>query len=310
VFNTIDVGPLSLNIPDTVALDFTVSPITTVKNFGLTAQTFNMTCTIEPGGYYSSIPAVYLPALESIQVTFSDPFTFYQGGLYTVTIFTRLDGDENPTNDTLEKIIEVTVILDVGPISIDIPELVPEDTIINPKATVKNFGTNTETFPVRCIIEPGGYLKTQTVNDLEPGDSIQVTFATEFTFESGAYTVTVFTMHDSDENPINDTLETIIETHDPGVAEGSTDIPQTFSFGLRTNPVKGKALFHLALPEPAMIRLRIYDASGRLIESLVSGRKSAGQYEILWGSKTASGVYFYKFESPYRNEVGKLVIVR
>ncbi|KPJ74166.1 hypothetical protein AMJ52_01495, partial [candidate division TA06 bacterium DG_78] len=147
------------------------------------------------------------------------------------------------------------------------------------------------------------------IGNILPGDSTQVTFPDAFIFVSGTYTVTVYTQLAGDENSSNDTLEKVIETYDPGVAEGSSD-PQTFSFGLKNNPVKGKALFNLALPNEATINLRIYDVSGRLVDNLVSGRKSAGYYNILWDSKTASGIYFYKFQSPWKNEVGKLILVK
>ena len=94
-----------------------------------------------------------------------------------------------------------------------------------------------------------------------------------------------------------------------GVME-SGDIPGYFSFGLKNNPVKGKAVFSLSLPQAASITLRIYDVSGRLIDNLISEKKSAGYYEIPWTSPKSAGVYFYRLESPWGRKVGKLVIVR
>ncbi|GAH17490.1 unnamed protein product, partial [marine sediment metagenome] len=157
-------------------------------------------------------------------------------------------------------------------------------------------------------IVPGPYTSTETVTDLAQGDSIQVNFGSPFTFESGVYTVTVYTRLDCDENPANDTLEKIIETGS-GVDDWGSDVPQSFSFGLRNNPAKGKAMFNLALPEAATVTLCIYDVTGRLVhESKTS--KSAGHYEIPWTSRSTAGVYFYKLESPWTTEVGKLVLIR
>jgi hypothetical protein len=99
-----------------------------------------------------------------------------------------------------------------------------------------------------------------------------------------------------------------IAGYDPGVMD--FDTPLRFSFGLRSNPVKGKALFNLALPEAADVTLRIYDATGRLIDKVISGRQAAGYYEIPWTSNVTAGVYFYSFESTYHSEVGKLVLVQ
>jgi hypothetical protein len=82
-----------------------------------------------------------------------------------------------------------------------------------------------------------------------------------------------------------------------------------FSFGLKNNPAKGKAAFNLALPEAAIVTIRIYDVSGRLIDTPITGRKSAGHHEILWNKEVSPGVYFYSFESSSHRESGKLLIV-
>jgi hypothetical protein len=196
---------------------------------------------------------------------------------------------------------------DVGPISIDIPDTVQQDTTFQPQATIGNFGNITEDgFLVTCKIEPGGYIRYWTLHDFLPYDTTQVTFLMDFTFESGPYTVTVYTNLD-DEDPSNDTLEKVIETYDFGITEGNA-IPLSFSFSLQNNPIKGTAMFALELPKTNSITLNIYDISGRLVDKLISGRMLAGYYQIPW-TQTTPGVYFYKIESPWENKVGKLVVV-
>jgi uncharacterized delta-60 repeat protein len=199
--------------------------------------------------------------------------------------------------------------LDVGTISIDIQDTVPEDTTLNPQATVKNLSTMSATFDVTCMINPGAYTSSYMVTDLASGDSIQVTFPDAFMFGSGSYTVTVYTQLENDGNHDNDTLEKVIETYDPGISEGSSAFPQSFSFFLKTNPAKGKVVFNLLLPEASPIILTIYDVTGKIIDKL-SESKSAGYYQIPWDSKMASGVYFYKFESSWEIEVGKFILVK
>ncbi|GAG71417.1 unnamed protein product, partial [marine sediment metagenome] len=78
-------------------------------------------------------------------------------------------------------------IYDAGIASIDIPSIVHPDTTFKPQTTVANFGSETISFPVTCDIEPGGYNSTRTVQNLAVGDSTQIEFFTEFTFESGTY---------------------------------------------------------------------------------------------------------------------------
>ena len=64
---------------------------------------------------------------------------------------------------------------DVGTFSVDVPSVLGLGTFA-PQATVKNFGTATQTFNVQMTIT-GGYSNTQTVTSLAPGASAPVTFA-------------------------------------------------------------------------------------------------------------------------------------
>ncbi len=114
---------------------------------------------------------------------------------------------------------------DVSTISYDSPRVVPLNTTYSPLATVQNFGQNTETFNVTCLITPGGYSSTKTVSNLNPLSTTQVTFD-PFTFSSGIYDVTVFTQLGGDENPGNDTITATVEAtnwlhYDDGVANNA-----------------------------------------------------------------------------------------
>jgi len=103
-------------------------------------------------------------------------------------------------------LLEVPQDHDVGVASIEIPWYIPTDTSFHPQANVKNYGLNIETFDVTCEISPGAYISTETVSNIDPGNVTLVTFPDSFAFESGLFTVTVYTQLVGDENPLNDTL--------------------------------------------------------------------------------------------------------
>jgi hypothetical protein len=305
-----NVGPLTIDVPDTVPYDTTVQPRVTVKNFGLNTETFNMTCEIDPGDYQSSTVAHLVPD-ESRQVTFPVPFTFDEGGSYTVTVYTELDSDENPANDTLEKIIEVPIVLDVGPISIDIPDSVPVDTTFNPQATAKNMGTATiASFTLTCDIDYDDYHSTRTITDLAPGAETQVTFFTPILFdEPGIYEVAIYSRLADDADPSNDTLRKTIVVYVLGVAEGYTQIPDVFEFMTPTISRKHTEI-KLALPVATTVDLVVYDALGRLSQNLISERFSAGTYSIPTKLDLPAGVYFYKLKTTSgENVIKKFLIV-
>jgi len=95
---------------------------------------------------------------------------------------------------------------DVGVASWDLDyEVVPENTLVTPMATVANYGLNTEDFTVTCEI--GTYTDTQTVTGLAFGVTQQVTFASLTPAVYTADLVTVYTTLATDEDIDNDSIE-------------------------------------------------------------------------------------------------------
>lgn len=82
-----------------------VIPQGTFTNFGSATQTFNVTTTINPGGYTSTA------AITSLASGASAPASFATWnatpGTYTVKMFTELPGDANVTNDTITRTVTV-----------------------------------------------------------------------------------------------------------------------------------------------------------------------------------------------------------
>ena len=65
-----------------------------------------------------------------------------------------------------------------------------------------------------------------------------------------------------------------------------------------------------------MVSLRIYDISGREVRALVSERRPAGSYTVLWdglsaaGLRAPSGVYFSKLEVGDFAQTRKILLLR
>ena len=108
-------------------------------------------------------------------------------------------------------IVSLPLAHDAGTISIDVASFInPGSTA--PQATVKNYGLNTETFPVQMTIT-GGYSSTKNVTSLAPGATQQVTFD-NWNANPGIYTVNVCTQLGSDLNAANDCLSKVVSAID------------------------------------------------------------------------------------------------
>ena len=84
----------------------------------------------------------------------------------------------------------------------------------------------------------------------------------------------------------------------------------------RPNPFNPHTSVSYRLAEAGEVSLRIYDVSGRLVTTLVEGRKEAGQHEVSWdglnadGNEVASAVYYVRFETAGFSQVRTMTLLR
>jgi uncharacterized delta-60 repeat protein len=77
------------------------------------------------------------------------------------------------------------------------------------------------------------------------------------------------------------------------------------------NPFNPATTFRFSLSRPSFITLRIYNLLGEEVETLVSGHKLAGEYEIRWNSKEApAGIYYYELRAGTYTERKRFVLLR
>ena len=82
------------------------------------------------------------------------------------------------------------------------------------------------------------------------------------------------------------------------------------------NPFGPETAIHYHLARPGTVQLKIYDAAGRLVRTLVSGRLEAGAHWATWdgrsdrGHEVESGVYLYRFEVEGTSAIRKMILTR
>lgn len=95
----------------------------------------------------------------------------------------------------------------------------------------------------------------------------------------------------------------------PAVVALGPNVPNPFSRStLVSYSISGGA--------PADVRLTVYDASGRLVQTLVDGVVGAGPHSTSWDGRNAAGVsvptgvYFYQLEARGTSTSGRMLLVR
>ena len=76
------------------------------------------------------------------------------------------------------------------------------------------------------------------------------------------------------------------------------------------NPFRRSSVISYCLATGDQVSLRIYDITGRLVETLVNERQEPGIHRVQWNRKTnPSGVYFYRLKAGEFVDTRKMVVV-
>ncbi len=94
---------------------------------------------------------------------------------------------------------------------------------------------------------------------------------------------------------------------------------ESFSFVLAQNypnPFNPHTAISYEIPAAGRVSLRIFNAAGQLIRTLVDGEQQPGLSRVDWdgrndnGSEVASGIYFYRLETTGHSDLKKMVLLR
>ena len=109
--------------------------------------------------------------------------------------------------------------------------------------------------------------------------------------------------------------ETVYSSYQEDDGESIDMCPIAYSMDINPNPFSTRADLSYALPHEALVNIRIYDISGRLIRTLVSEKLDSGFYTSHWDGdddmnrKVAAGVYFINLKTQDHNTHRKIVLV-
>jgi len=82
------------------------------------------------------------------------------------------------------------------------------------------------------------------------------------------------------------------------------------------NPFNPQTIIAYSIPEPAFVKLCVYDINGTLVKTLYEGNQSVGRYQTVWdgenssGMKVGSGVYFYRIQANSFIQTKKMILLK
>ncbi len=83
-----------------------------------------------------------------------------------------------------------------------------------------------------------------------------------------------------------------------------------FGASISPNPTVSTSVFSFNLPTSTSVEVKIFDARGRLIETVVDEPMSAGRHSVSWNPREhAAGVYYYAVTTPIGTAQGKIMVL-
>lgn len=230
--------------------------------------------------------------------------------------------DHCPYNDTLRKLVTCLLSHDVGARGITInpapsqpPDWYDPNTTLEIGATVWNYGYNAEhDIPVRCEIvnHDSNILVWHNLQQVEfldwRGNTFGRPYQSKVWFEDWVtpdqqhYTIECRSEMVGDECPDNDHTVRHINA---GIAE-TGGVGNFALIGISPNPFSSVTTISFAIPRQVNVSLKVYDVSGKVAATLVSGPLHAGTHSVTWhgdddaGKKLPAGIYLVRLEAGVR----------
>ncbi len=310
IIRTTDVGSVRfIAPPDTVDSGTVVQPQVLVYNYGINAQSFGVRLVVGTFFpiYTDTEQVTSLASHESLTVTFKDDTVRWRG-LWGAKCSTMLSGDQVTSNDAATKNIYQRV-RDVGALSITAPVgTVPQDTVVIPAARLHNFGNGVDSVPVIFTI---GTFYAETIRTRDT----MVTFPPCTLKLAGTFTTKCSTALTGDVNATNDAVSESVIVAATGIAgNNASGIPRTVVLNNKSASVlAGPASITYGLPRSTQVRLEVYDACGRPVQTLAAGVGEPGYHTVVWrctdahGRAVPEGAYFVRLVADGKTLTSKLV---
>lgn len=97
-----------------------------------------------------------------------------------------------------------------------------------------------------------------------------------------------------------------------GINMDDSEIPTDYKLSQNyPNPFNPSTLINFSIPEASSVKIVVYDALGREMETLVENKMGAGNYTADWNaSNYSAGIYFYRITANNFVQTKKMVLLK
>ncbi len=102
-----------------------------------------------------------------------------------------------------------------------------------------------------------------------------------------------------------------------GIGDNEGGLPREFALHHNfPNPFNPETTIAFDLPKSTDVTLKVYNARGQLVKTLVNGNRSAGKYQVTWngtdnfGNRVASGLYIYSIKAGEFTQNRKMTLLK
>jgi hypothetical protein len=97
-----------------------------------------------------------------------------------------------------------------------------------------------------------------------------------------------------------------------GINTSSNELPDNFYlYQNYPNPFNPTTQIRFDIAKAGLVKLSVYDITGKLLSTLINTHYSAGKYNTEFDAKSySSGIYFYKLETPSFTSIKKMILVK
>jgi len=175
---------------------------------------------------------------------------------------------------------------------------------------IYNEGNNVVTYEYTLVDDEGWFDSATQEILIQPGESYTSTYSSDQISDLASANPMLFTVTPINHPQLTKTVN--VNAYTFAVAIDDEILSHTFKLNEPfPNPFNPIITIRFSLVTTDLWSLRVFDITGRLVETLVDGELQSGEYEVVWNAyNQPSGVYFIRFTSGLKSQTRKILLIK